>query len=201
MSDRSGIFAGDDPFALARDWLAEASETEINDPNAMALSTVDATGMPNARVVLLKDIEEGAFVFYTNYTSAKAAELESAGKAAFVIHWKSLGRQIRARGIIKREDGEKADAYYASRSLKSRQGAWASDQSKPLSNRETLQRALDEAIAKHGDDPARPPFWGGYRLTPLELEFWCDGPARLHDRFQWRRASVDAPWDITRLNP
>lgn len=201
MSDRSGIFAGDDPFALARDWLAEASETEINDPNAMALSTVDATGMPNARVVLLKDIEEGAFVFYTNYTSAKAAELESAGKAAFVIHWKSLGRQIRARGIITREDGEKADAYYASRSLKSRQGAWASDQSKPLSNRETLERALDDAIAKHGDDPARPPFWGGYRLTPLELEFWCDGPARLHDRFQWRRASVDAPWDITRLNP
>ena len=201
MSDRSGIFAGDDPFALARDWLAEASETEINDPNAMALSTVDATGMPNARVVLLKDIEEGAFVFYTNYTSAKAAELESAGKAAFVIHWKSLGRQIRARGIITREDGEKADAYYASRSLKSRQGAWASDQSKPLSNRETLQRALVDAIAKHGDDPARPPFWGGYRLTPLELEFWCDGPARLHDRFQWRRASVDAPWDITRLNP
>ena len=201
MSDRSGIFAGDDPFALARDWLAEASETEINDPNAMALSTVDATGMPNARVVLLKDIEEGAFVFYTNYTSAKAAELESAGKAAFVIHWKSLGRQIRARGIITREDGEKADAYYASRSLKSRQGAWASDQSKPLSNRETLERALDDAIAKHGDDPARPPFWGGYRLTPLELEFWCDGPARLHDRFQWRRASVDAPWDIARLNP
>ena len=201
MSDRSGIFAGDDPFALARDWLAEASETEINDPNAMALSTVDATGMPNARVVLLKDIEEGAFVFYTNYTSAKAAELESAGKAAFVIHWKSLGRQIRARGIITREDGEKADAYYASRSLQSRQGAWASDQSKPLSNRETLQRALVDAIAKHGDDPARPPFWGGYRLTPLELEFWCDGPARLHDRFQWRRASVDAPWDITRLNP
>ena len=201
MSDRSGIFAGDDPFALARDWLAEASETEINDPNAMALSTVDATGMPNARVVLLKDIEEGAFVFYTNYTSAKAAELESAGKAAFVIHWKSLGRQIRARGIITREDGEKADAYYASRSLQSRQGAWASDQSKPLSNRETLQRALVDAIAKHGDDPARPPFWGGYRLTPLELEFWCDGPARLHDRFQWRRASVDAPWDIARLNP
>ena len=201
MSDRSGIFAGDDPFALARDWLAEASETEINDPNAMALSTVDATGMPNARVVLLKDIEECAFVFYTNYTSAKAAELESAGKAAFVIHWKSLGRQIRARGIITREDGEKADAYYASRSLQSRQGAWASDQSKPLSNRETLQRSLDDAIAKHGDDPARPPFWGGYRLTPLELEFWCDGPARLHDRFQWRRASVDAPWDITRLNP
>ncbi|WP_298857138.1 pyridoxamine 5'-phosphate oxidase [uncultured Sulfitobacter sp.] len=201
MADRSGIFAGDDPFALARAWMAEASDVEINDPNAMALSTVDADGMPNARVVLLKDIEDGAFVFYTNYTSAKAAELDSSGKAAFVIHWKSLRRQIRARGIITREDGEQADVYYASRALKSRHGAWASDQSKPLENRETLEQALEDVIAKHGDNPARPPFWGGYRLTPLELEFWGDGPARLHDRFQWRRASVDAAWEITRLNP
>lgn len=201
MTDRSGIFAGDDPFALARDWLAEASQVEINDPTAMALSTVDAGGMPNARVVLLKDIEDGAFVFYTNYTSAKAGELDHSGKAAFVIHWKSLRRQIRARGIITREDGEQADAYYASRPLKSRQGAWASDQSKPLKNRETLERALEQAIEKHGDDPARPPFWGGYRLTPLEIEFWADGEARLHNRFQWRRATVGAAWEITRLNP
>lgn len=201
MADRSGIFAGDDPFALARDWLAEASEVEVNDPNAMALSTVDADGMPNARVVLLKDIEDGAFVFYTNYTSAKAGELDQSGKAAFVIHWKSLRRQVRARGIITREDGEKADAYYASRSLKSRQGAWASDQSKPLENRETLERALEQAIATHGDDPARPPFWGGYRLTPLEIEFWGDGEARLHNRFQWRRSTVEGPWEIRRLNP
>ncbi len=201
MSDRSGIFAGDDPFVLAREWMSEATEAELNDPNAMALSTVDPDGMPNARVVLLKDIEDGAFVFYTNYTSAKAGELDATGKAAFVIHWKSLRRQIRARGIITREDGEKADAYYASRSLKSRLGAWASDQSKPLENRETLERALEEVTGRHGDDPARPPFWGGYRLTPLELEFWGDGEARLHDRFQWRRATVDAAWEITRLNP
>ncbi len=201
MTDRSGIFAGDDPFALARDWLAEASHVEINDPTAMALSTVDAGGMPNARVVLLKDIEDGAFVFYTNYTSAKAGELDQSGKAAFVIHWKSLRRQVRARGIITREDGEQADAYYASRPLKSRLGAWASDQSKPLENRETLERALEQAIETHGDDPARPPFWGGYRLTPLEIEFWGDGEARLHSRFQWRRATVNAPWEITRLNP
>jgi pyridoxamine 5'-phosphate oxidase len=201
MTDRSGIFAGDDPFALARDWLAEATDAEINDPNAMALSTVDADGLPNARVVLLKDIEDDAFVFYTNYTSAKAVELDIAGKAAFVVHWKSLRRQVRARGIITREDGEKADAYYASRSLKSRLGAWASDQSKPLENREVLERALEEATQTHGDDPARPPFWGGYRLTPLELEFWGDGEARLHNRFQWRRETIDAPWDIRRLNP
>ncbi len=201
MSDRSGIFAGDDPFVLARAWLAEASKTEINDPNAIALSTVDRDGMPNARVVLLKEIEDGAFVFYTNYTSAKATELDAAGKAAFVMHWKSLGRQVRARGIITREDGEKADAYYASRGLKSRLGAWVSDQSKSLENREALERALEEASATHGEQPARPPFWGGYRLTPLELEFWADGDARLHDRFQWRRASVTAPWTISRLNP
>lgn len=201
MTDRDGIFAGDDPFAITRDWLAEAGKEEINDPNAMALSTVDASGMPNARVVLLKDVEDGAFVFYTNYGSAKAQELEQAGKAAFVMHWKSLRRQIRARGIISREDGEKADAYYASRSLKSRQGAWASDQSKPLESRAALEQALQEAIEKHGDDPARPPYWGGFRLVPLELEFWADGEARLHDRFQWRRETVDSDWEITRLNP
>jgi len=201
MTDRSGIFAGEDPFVLARDWLAQASETEVNDPNAMALSTVDAQGLPNARVVLLKDIEDGAFVFYTNYTSAKAAELDSAGKAAFVIHWKSLRRQIRARGLITREDGIQADEYYASRSLKSRQGAWASDQSTPLESRATLERALEKAAVLHGDDPARPPFWGGYRMVPLEIEFWADGDARLHDRFQWRRADAAAQWEIARLNP
>lgn len=201
MTDRNGIFSGDDPFAITRDWLAEAKTEEINDPNAVALSTVDANGMPNARVVLLKDIEDEAFVFYTNYGSAKAQELDQAGKAAFVMHWKSLRRQIRARGIISREDGAKADAYYASRTLKSRLGAWASDQSKPLESRDALEKALQQAIEKHGDNPARPPFWGGFRLVPLELEFWADGDARLHNRFQWRRATVDAPWKITRLNP
>jgi len=201
VTDRDGIFAGDDPFAITRDWLAEATKEELNDANAMSLSTVDASGMPNARVVLLKDIEDGAFVFYTNYGSAKAHELDFAGKAAFVIHWKSLRRQVRARGLITREDGEKADAYYASRSLKSRLGAWASNQSQPLESRDALERALQEATEKHGDDPARPPYWGGFRLVPLELEFWADGDARLHNRFQWRRATVDAKWEITRLNP
>ena len=201
MADRSDIFAGDDPFVLARDWLAEASKAEINDPNAIALSTVDAGGLPNARVVLLKEIEDDAFVFYTNYTSAKAAELDQCGKAAFVMHWKSLGRQVRARGLISREDGAKVDLYYASRSLKSRHGAWASDQSKPLENRAALELALEQVVETHGDNPARPPFWGGYRLTPLEIEFWADGDARLHNRFQWRRAEVGAAWDVIRLNP
>lgn len=199
--DRSGIFEGDDPFALTRTWLAEADGAELNDPNAIALSTVDASGMPNARVVLLKDVEDDAFVFYTNYGSAKAQELDSAGKAAFVMHWKSLRRQVRARGLITREDGAKADAYYQSRSLKSRLGAWASDQSKPLESRAALEKALEDAVKEHGDAPGRPPFWGGFRLVPLEMEFWADGDARLHNRFKWERADVTSPWQITRLNP
>ncbi|MEM7303861.1 MAG: pyridoxal 5'-phosphate synthase, partial [Pseudomonadota bacterium] len=129
MSDRSGIFAGDDPIVLTRQWLAEAEKSEPNDANAIALSTVDPEGLPNVRMVLLKDIEDDAFIFYTNYTSVKAEELVSAGKAAFLFHWKSLRRQIRVRGIISKEEGAKADAYFASRSVKSRLGAWASDQS------------------------------------------------------------------------
>ena len=201
MIERAGIFSGEDPFALAKEWLATASEQEINDPDAMALSTVDASGMPNVRVVLLKSIEANAFVFYTNYGSAKAQELDQSGKAAFVIHWKSLRRQIRARGLITREDGPIADTYYASRSLKSRLGAWASDQSQPLESRAALEKALEKATQEHGDTPPRPPYWGGYRLVPLELEFWGDGDARLHNRYQWRRASADAPWDVTLLNP
>lgn len=201
MSDRSGIFAGKDPFALARDWLAEAVESEVNDPNAMALSTVDANGLPNARMVLLKDIEDGAFVFYTNYESAKAVEMDHAGKAAFVIHWKSLRRQIRVRGLVSKEDGVQADDYYKSRSLKSRLGAWASQQSRPLSGRATLVAEVAKATAIQGPSPKRPPFWGGYRITPLEIEFWADGPFRLHDRFSWRRSTFDDAWDISRLNP
>ncbi|MEQ6248257.1 pyridoxamine 5'-phosphate oxidase [Sulfitobacter sp. HNIBRBA3233] len=201
MADRDGIFAGEDPFALVRDWLSEADPQELNDPNAMALATVDETGMPNARVVLLKGIEDNAFVFYTNYESAKARELDFAGKAAFVIHWKSLRRQVRARGLITREDGAKADAYFASRSPKSRLGAWASRQSRPLENREALEAALEQAKAEHGDNPPRPPYWGGFRLEPLELEFWADGEARLHNRFQWRRSTINSDWEITRLNP
>lgn len=201
MSDRGGIFAGDDPFVIAQRWLAEAEPDEMNDANAIALATVDQDGMPNARMVLLKDIEDDAFVFYTNYGSAKARELESAGKAAFVMHWKSLRRQVRARGLISREDGEKADAYYASRSLKSRLGAWASRQSQPLESRTTLMAEVAKYTAQFGVAPPRPPFWGGFRLQPLEIEFWADGAFRLHDRFVWRRQTVEKPWSITRLSP
>ncbi len=207
MSDRNGIFAGSDPFAIARAWLTEAEGREINDPNAIALSTVDADGMPNARMVLLKEIEGldapsgGAFIFYTNYGSVKAQEIERAGKAAFVMHWKSLRRQIRVRGLVEREDGPQADAYYASRSLKSRLGAWASRQSDPLSSRAILMAEVAKVTASQGPDPSRPPFWGGLRIKPLEIEFWADGAFRLHDRFRWRRAGLDQFWDISRLNP
>ncbi|CUH83455.1 Pyridoxine/pyridoxamine 5'-phosphate oxidase [Thalassovita mediterranea] len=201
MTDRSGIFAGDDPFQIARDWLAEAEKTEVNDPNAIALSTVDSNGLPNARMVLLKDIEDGAFVFYTNYESAKAGELDQAGKAAFVMHWKSLRRQIRVRGIVTREDGPQADEYYHSRSLKSRLGAWASRQSQPLSSRTALMAEVAKVTAQHGPNPARPPFWGGFRITPVEIEFWADGAFRLHDRFVWRRENANENWDVQRLNP
>lgn len=201
MEKRTGKFAGEDPFAIARSWLAEAEATEPNDPNAIALSTVDENGLPNARMVLLKEIEDAAFVFYTNYESAKARELDRAGRAAFVMHWKSLRRQIRVRGLVEKEDGPQADAYFASRSLKSRLGAWASAQSRPLSSRAALVAEVAKITARHGTAPARPPFWGGYRITPLEIEFWADGEFRLHDRFVWRRSGVEDAWQIARLNP
>lgn len=201
MADRSGIFAGDDPFEIARNWLSEAEKSEINDPNAIALSTVDASGMPNARMVLLKAIEEDSFVFYTNYGSAKAQELDSAGKAAFVMHWKSLRRQIRVRGVVEREEGPDADAYYESRSLKSKLGAWASRQSQPLSSRAALMAEVAKVTAAQGTSPKRPPFWGGFRIRPSEIEFWADGAFRLHDRFRWVKKGSQSDWSVVRLNP
>jgi pyridoxamine 5'-phosphate oxidase len=206
MSDRGGIFAGDDPFTIAQSWLAEAESSEPNDPNAIALASVDSEGMPNVRMVLLKEIEidgggQGAFVFYTNYDSRKGKEIAQSGKAAFVMHWKSLRRQIRVRGTVTREEGPKADAYYASRSLKSRLGAWASAQSQPLSSRGALMADVARVTAQHGPNPGRPPFWGGLRITPVEIEFWADGAFRLHDRFRWTRVGPDGPWDVARLNP
>lgn len=201
MSERDGIFAGDDPFAIARAWMAEATASEPNDPDAIALASVDADGLPNVRMVLLRQIEDAGFVFYTNYTSAKAQELDQAGKAAFVLHWKSLRRQIRVRGLVEREDGPQADAYFASRSLQSRLGAWSSQQSQPLASRAALMAEVARQTLRHGTNPPRPPFWGGFRIRPLEIEFWADGAFRLHDRFRWRREGLDEPWAVTRLNP
>ncbi|ARU00584.1 pyridoxamine 5'-phosphate oxidase [Yoonia vestfoldensis] len=201
MSDRAGIFSGDDPFVLAGQWLAAAAESEMSDPNAIALATVDATGLPNVRMVLLKEIEPDAFVFYTNYESRKAVEIDATGKAAFVMHWKSLARQIRVRGLVTREDGPIADAYYASRSLPSRIGAWASRQSQPLESRGILMAEVAKKTLQLGTNPARPHYWGGFRIIPLEIEFWADGAFRLHDRFRWSRQTKDDDWKITRLNP
>ncbi len=204
--DRGGIFSGDDPFVLAQSWLNEAEGQELNDPNAIALATVDAAGLPNVRMVLLKEIEcygggEGAFVFYTNYGSAKGQELDASGKAAFVMHWKSLRRQIRVRGTVEREEGPQADAYFASRSLKSRLGSIASEQSRPLSSREALMARVAKLAVTEGLAPARPAFWGGFRIRPVEIEFWADGAFRLHDRFRWTKGEQQGQWNIVRLNP
>ena len=201
MSDRLGKFAGDDPFRIAKGWLEEAEKSEPNDPNAIALATVDSEGLPNVRMVLLKDIEADSFVFYTNYGSAKSKEIDTSGNAAFVLHWKSLRRQIRVRGLVEKENGSQADTYYASRSLPSRLGAWASRQSQPLKSRTSLMAEVAKITARKGPNPPRPPFWGGFRIRPLEIEFWADGDFRLHDRFQWRRKTLGDDWEITRLSP
>ncbi len=201
MSENAELFEGDNPFVLARQWLKEAQATEINDPNAMALSTVDSTGMPNVRMVLLKDIEDDAFVFYTNYGSAKAQEIDGSGKAAIVLHWKSLRRQIRVRGDVVREDGEVADAYFESRALQSRIGAYASKQSQVLERKSDLVKRVAKYSLKLGVKPPRPEFWGGYRIQPTEFEFWSDGAFRLHDRFKWTNDVNVNTWTKVRLNP
>ncbi|KAF0676714.1 pyridoxamine 5'-phosphate oxidase [Profundibacterium mesophilum] len=201
MTARQSIFGAKDPFALTRAWMAEAEKSELNDPNAMAVATVDETGMPNVRIVLLKSIEDDAFVFYTNYESRKAREIGLSGKIAFVLHWKSLRRQVRVRGTAEREDGAPADAYYASRALDSRLGAWASRQSRPLGSREELMADVEAARAEHGANPSRPPFWGGFRIRPTEFEFWADGAFRLHDRERWTQGFTFNVWEKERLYP
>lgn len=201
MAQRNELFVGDNPFEISQRWLAEATKTEPNDPNAIALSTVDAEGMPNVRMVLLKEIEADAFVFYTNYDSKKGQEIIQSGKIAFVLHWKTLQRQIRVRGSVTKEDGSKADAYYSSRSLQSRLGAWSSAQSQPLSGRADLMAEVAKQGALHGNNPSRPPFWGGFRIVPQQIEFWADGDFRLHDRFAWSRNDISDEWRVQRLSP
>ncbi|GLQ33958.1 pyridoxine/pyridoxamine 5'-phosphate oxidase [Amylibacter marinus] len=201
MTDRSGIFAGDDPIKSVQLWLSDAEKTEINDPNAMALATVDAHGLPNTRMVLLKEITQDAFVFYTNYKSIKGEELDHNSKAAFVLHWKSLRRQVRVRGVVSKAEGLRADAYFDSRSPQSRVGAIASRQSQVIENRAVLEGWVAAARAEQGETPKRPAYWGGYRIKPLEIEFWADGESRLHDRFRWRRETLDAGWVVNRISP
>jgi pyridoxamine 5'-phosphate oxidase len=201
LKSRDFTEAGE-PFGLFEAWFAEAQGAELNDPNAMALATVDADGLPNLRMVLLKGVDTAGFVFYTNVESAKGIELATAPKAALLFHWKSLRRQVRIRGPVAPVSAAEADAYFASRPLQSRIGAWASQQSRPLESKAALERSVAAYAAKFAPDSVpRPPYWQGYRLTPLAIEFWSDGAFRLHDRIAFRRAAPDAPWSKQRLYP
>lgn len=192
-----------DPFALFSEWLADATGTEPNDPNAMTVASVDDTGMPNARILLLKGFDADGFVFYTNTESAKGRELDATPKCALVFHWKTLGRQVRVRGLVARVADREADEYYRSRPYGSRVGAHASLQSRPLDARETLEGRVREIEARHPEQKGipRPEHWTGYRLTPSAIEFWHDRPFRLHDRIRFERANATAAWAVTRLYP
>ncbi len=201
MISRGGIFAGDDPFEITSRWLAEAEKSEPNDPNAMSLATVDDQGLPNVRIVLAKAIEDNGVVFYTNYSSKKGQETIGAGKVALNFHWKTLRRQIRMRGAVVKVSAQESDNYYNSRDLGSRIGAWASRQSEELKSKSDLVKAVAKAQLQHGVNPGRPPHWGGFRITPVEVEFWADGQFRLHDRFRWTRAEIENDWQVSRLNP
>ncbi|MEO1282490.1 MAG: pyridoxamine 5'-phosphate oxidase [Pseudomonadota bacterium] len=198
---------GADPFGVFQAWMADAEASELNDPNAMALATVDSGGLPNVRMVLLKgldeaDVQSRGFVFYTNLESQKGREVLAAKKAALLFHWKSLRRQVRVRGGVEAVSDAEADVYYASRALGSRIGAWASKQSRPLESRYALEKQVALYGAKYaiGDVP-RPAHWSGFRVVPKEIEFWIDGAFRLHDRIVFRREVTDEPWEATRLYP
>ncbi|WP_436494596.1 pyridoxamine 5'-phosphate oxidase [Actinokineospora sp. HUAS TT18] len=190
-----------DPIVRFGEWLAEAHASEINDANAMSLATVDAAGLPDVRIVLLKGHDADGFVFYTNTESAKGTELRANPLAAAAFHWKSLARQVRVRGPVETVTDAEADAYFASRPRDSRIGAWASAQSRPLADRADLERAVAEHDARYGDDVPRPPHWTGFRIRPVYLEFWRARPFRLHDRVVHTRPTPDAEWTNGRRYP
>lgn len=198
----AGIEEEADPFRLFDIWMAAAKESEVNDPNAMALATVGTDGMPSQRMVLLKGVDDHGFVFYTNYESRKGTELLSHPKAALLFHWKSLRRQIRIEGEVTKVTDAEADAYFDSRPRQSRIGAWASQQSRPLDGRLELEKRVALYAAKYavGRVP-RPPYWSGFCVTPIAFEFWQDGPFRLHDRFRYTKASAADLWQRQRLYP
>ena len=195
------LFAGEEPFTIFRRWLEEARETEINDPDAIALATVDKKGLPNVRMVLLRIIEDDAFVFFTNYGSKKAQEAFLTNKVAFNIHWKSLRRQIRVRGHVEKEDGIIADKYFSEREVGSQTAAWASKQSETLTDRQELIERWQSYKNQFEKNVGRPDFWGGIRIKPIQIEFWADGQYRLHDRFLWERELGEKSWSVRRLYP
>jgi pyridoxamine 5'-phosphate oxidase len=207
MEHQQPLTSGDfteaaEPFALFAAWLEDAKKSEPADPTAMTLATVDETGLPNARMVLLKGVDDRGFVFYTNLESRKGHELLGHPKAALVFHWKSLTRQVRVRGSVERVTDAEADAYFATRPRGSQIGAWASKQSSPLESRMAFEKAIALTTAKYaiGTVP-RPPHWSGFRIVPVSMEFWHDRPFRLHDRVEYRRETLGAPWVKTRLYP
>ena len=195
------LFAGEEPFTIFRRWLEEARKTEVNDPDAIALATVDKEGLPNVRMVLLRIIEEDAFVFFTNYGSKKAQEAFLTNKVAFNLHWKSLRRQIRVRGHIEKEDGKIADKYFSEREVGSQTAAWASKQSETLTDRQELIERWQSYKNQFEKNVGRPDFWGGIRIKPVQIEFWADGQYRLHDRFLWERKLGEKSWSVRRLYP
>jgi pyridoxamine 5'-phosphate oxidase len=207
IEHQTGLKSGDfteteEPLWLFAEWFEEARKNELNDPEAMALATADADGLPDVRMVLLKGFDERGFVFYSHETSQKGRELAANPKAALVFHWKSLRRQVRLRGTVTNVSCDEADAYFASRARSSQIGAWASRQSSPLESRYAFEKAIAVQAARFaiGAVP-RPPYWIGYRVTPLVMEFWHDRPFRLHDRIEFRRPDPGAAWTKTRLYP
>ena len=195
------LFVGEEPFTIFRRWLEEARKTEINDPDAIALATVDKEGLPNVRMVLLRIIEKDAFVFFTNYGSKKAQEAFLTNKVAFNLHWKSLRRQIRVRGHVEKEDGMIADKYFSEREVGSQTAAWASKQSETLTDRQELIERWQSYKNQFEKNVGRPDFWGGIRIKPIQIEFWADGQYRLHDRFLWERELGEKSWSVRRLYP
>ncbi|TCT37329.1 pyridoxamine 5'-phosphate oxidase [Martelella mediterranea] len=194
--------AESDPFELFQKWLKEAKDHEINDPNAVSVATVDEDGLPNVRMVLLKDVDTRGFVFYTNFESQKGRELLGQPKAAMCFHWKSLRRQVRLRGPVEVVSDEEADAYFASRPRGSRIGAWASKQSRPLESRFALEKAVAQYTARYGvGEVPRPSHWSGFRIKPVSIEFWRDAKFRLHDRIEFRREGTEGDWHKVRMYP
>jgi len=202
VEDDAQLFTAAEPLELFDRWFDEAKASEPNDPNAMALATVDADGLPDVRMVLLKGHDARGFVFYTNSHSAKGRELAGQPRAALLFHWKSLRRQVRVRGPVEAVSDAESDAYFASRPRASQIGAWASDQSQPLAARAVLEGRVGEFDAKFdGLAVPRPPHWRGYRIVPAEIEFWRDRRSRLHERRLFSRGDDDDPWATRMLYP